>query len=355
MKIAFLSGATYLSLFVLAGCNYNNASASQPSAPPPGPSSPDKDTSSGNQGNSGQPLPTQPPVQVPGEGQLPPGTQVGATACYPGKTSKTCLPLERLSGHSSTGKDYAYLDPYQDSSFPKSANPSRYTIPINILNLQTIDLKTYISKNYQLQHFLSTGKGPLGIISPEVIERLELMTGDFGKKISFTSGYRSPGYNSAIKGSAKWSRHLYGDGLDFYVSGVSMNKMHQICEKRGGFALDYTDGHLHCDWRSLELNRSYFGGGGLPITLSKAEIVAQLFAEAAIEIYETASGIEIATTGLPNEEGHLAHYWEIANRDTGEIWSSLEPIVLTKLPPGSYGVRVRVGGQFTLDREFSIR
>ncbi len=72
----------------------------------------------------------------------------------------------------------------------------------------------------------------LGILQPLVI----------------TSGYRTVQTNEAIEGAARNSMHLYAKAADFYVPGVSMRELFDVCWSRavsGG--IGYYDDHVHLD------------------------------------------------------------------------------------------------------------
>ena len=63
-----------------------------------------------------------------------------------------------------------------------------------------------------------------------------------------TSGYRTVQTNEATEGAARNSTHLYAKAADFYVEGVSMKDLFDVCWSRaisGGMGY-YTD-HVHLD------------------------------------------------------------------------------------------------------------
>ena len=70
-----------------------------------------------------------------------------------------------------------------------------------------------------------------------------------------TSGCRCQKYNDSLKGSVKWSKHVQGKGVDFYVKGVDVNIVlswaKELC-KKGIIRYAYTNssnmrGAIHID------------------------------------------------------------------------------------------------------------
>ena len=63
------------------------------------------------------------------------------------------------------------------------------------------------------------------ILSPEVLSHIQALRDEVQKAVHIHSAYRSPGYNAGISGSAKWSRHMYGDAIDFHIEGEDFDKI----------------------------------------------------------------------------------------------------------------------------------
>lgn len=63
-----------------------------------------------------------------------------------------------------------------------------------------------------------------------------------------TSGYRTVQTNEAIEGAARNSMHCYAKAADFYVEGVSMRELFDVCwaQARSGGIGFYSD-HIHLD------------------------------------------------------------------------------------------------------------
>ena len=72
------------------------------------------------------------------------------------------------------------------------------------------------------------------------------------KAIFINSWYRSSNVNRSVGGS-KWSRHQYGDGVDFVASHLSPSQVRHILEPEhppGGYAT--YDDFTHIDWRGVK-------------------------------------------------------------------------------------------------------
>lgn len=68
------------------------------------------------------------------------------------------------------------------------------------------------------------------------------------RPLIITSGFRTLETNEATEGAARNSMHLYAKAADFYVEGVSMRDLFDVCWSRsisGG--MGYYDDHVHLD------------------------------------------------------------------------------------------------------------
>lgn len=173
------------------------------------------------------------------------GGNDGTQVCFPGAdgAGNTCLPLS-FPGEP-TGYDYPS---------PLSSN---YRQPIAYLDLQTIDGATKIAPNFRLDEFAQVAKGRYAVVQPHAVTRMQQIRTALGA-IHINSGYRSPGYNAQIDGSATSSRHMFGDGFDFYGSNVSINTAESSCQSHAGFLVEYNT-HVHCDWRNTPVDPLFYG------------------------------------------------------------------------------------------------
>lgn len=104
-----------------------------------------------------------------------------------------------------------------------------------------------VSKNFRVREFAcSDGSDPI-FIAAELVDVLQKIRTHFGKSVTITSAYRTPGRNSAVGGKA-YSQHLYGMAADIKVSGVSPKKVAAYAEKllpgKGGIGTYSTFTHI---------------------------------------------------------------------------------------------------------------
>lgn len=87
-----------------------------------------------------------------------------------------------------------------------------------------------LSTNFRVREFACTdGTDPI-FIDTELVNVLQKIRTHFGKSVTITSAYRTPGKNKAV-GGEEYSQHLYGKAADIKVSGVSPKKVAAYAEK----------------------------------------------------------------------------------------------------------------------------
>lgn len=108
-----------------------------------------------------------------------------------------------------------------------------------------------LSTNFKVKEFACTdGSDPI-FIDSELVNVLQKIRSYFGKSVTITSAYRTPGRNKAVGGET-YSQHLYGKAADIKVKGVTPQKVAGYAEtllyNKGG--IGKYDTFTHIDVRS---------------------------------------------------------------------------------------------------------
>ena len=86
-----------------------------------------------------------------------------------------------------------------------------------------------LSTNFKVREFACTdGSDPI-FVDSELVNVLQKIRAHFGKAVTITSAYRTPGRNKAVGGET-YSQHLYGRAADIKVKGVSPQKVAAYAE-----------------------------------------------------------------------------------------------------------------------------
>lgn len=110
-----------------------------------------------------------------------------------------------------------------------------------------------LSANFRVKEFACTdGSDPI-FIDTELVNALQKIRTHFGKSVTISSAYRTPGKNKACGGTT-YSQHLYGKAADIKVKGVSPKTVAAYAEKllkdKGGIGIYGT--FTHIDVRSTK-------------------------------------------------------------------------------------------------------
>ncbi len=110
-----------------------------------------------------------------------------------------------------------------------------------------------LTANFKVREFACTdGSDPI-FIDSELVNVLQKIRAHFGKAVTITSAYRTPGRNKAVGGET-YSQHQYGRAADIKVKGVSPEKVAAYAEtllkNRGGIGTYST--FTHIDVRSVK-------------------------------------------------------------------------------------------------------
>jgi len=266
--------------------------------------------------------------------------------CYP----QTCFPTTPMAQI----KDPNYIYPRPPDWLSFAIN-RQYTSPSAILDLTVIDPSTPLSASFQVQDFMANRKGPYGLYSPLVVERMQTLVNELKKPVRITSGYRSPGYNRKVKDAAKWSRHTYGDAVDFSVAETRIADLTAYCKKYGAdFTLTYPK-HIHCDWRKSKLEPAFFGSQPLHLEDTFLQsLPSQPPEEAVWNVTETSGQRQVAVhlmLDLDEEEGTPTHQWTV-RLPSGRVLTSSDTLLSLPKQPGTYDIQVLVGGSIQLTKIF---
>lgn len=115
------------------------------------------------------------------------------------------------------------------------------------------DGNSKLTQNFRVKEFACTdGSDPI-FIDSELVQILQKIRSHFGKSVTITSAYRTPGKNKAVGGQT-YSQHLYGRAADIKVKGVTPKKVAAYAEtllkNKGGIGTYST--FVHIDVRSTK-------------------------------------------------------------------------------------------------------
>ena len=104
-----------------------------------------------------------------------------------------------------------------------------------------------LSANFKVKEFAcSDGSDPI-FIDSDLVNVLQKIRKHFGKSVTITSAYRTPGKNKAVGGQT-YSQHLYGRAADIKVKGVTPKKVSAYAEtllkNKGGIGTYATFTHV---------------------------------------------------------------------------------------------------------------
>ncbi|MCK6530130.1 D-Ala-D-Ala carboxypeptidase family metallohydrolase, partial [Myxococcota bacterium] len=270
----------------------------------------------------------------------PPPSQV----CYPGPAldGTACVPVVPASGISDPGGEYEYGDP------AASPDPLAYQEPDRYVDLLAVDGGFDLAPHFALDEFMQSWKGRYGLTSPAVVELMETIRTWRGEPLYVTSGYRSPAYNAAQPGAATWSRHLYGDAVDFYMAGTGIGELEDDCVALGAdYTALYDDGHVHCDWRDLPLEPGFFDPAtGLAPFERRSPSAASLAPGRGAGDARAGDPVSYRVLHAGFDEGAPRVEWRVLDPG-GAVAAAGEGLSVLFVPevPGPHRIEARVGGR----------
>lgn len=280
--------------------------------------------------------PTTPPADLatPAPSPTPPASDLTPPSnkvCY----EQNCVNVIPASTIRDPNQDYDYPD-YRN--FPTADIREQYRAPHAYIDLQAQSTRIKVAKDFLLNEFVQLEKGRYGIILPVAVKMAQSIRNGLGGPLLITSGYRSPGYNAQVDGSAGWSRHTYGDAMDMQFG--DLKKLEQQCAKNNAsFILVYT-AHVHCDWRRADLDPGFYP------PISHGPVLHKLTEQVSRKLQISSTSAGSLHVEFPEEmdlEGVPLYRWTITD-PAGQTSSFDTPQV--KLPnpaPGTYRVDVVVG------------
>ncbi len=282
---------------------------------------------------------------------------VGPSTCYQGNKNKAvCVQLKEING----AKE-GYLNPYTDPSFMKNANKAQYRTPVQGVDLKVVSPSLQIAPNFQLSEFMSLQKGHFGIFSSAIVKKIQSLRDMIGAALRVNSSFRSPQYNAGINGSAKWSRHQYGDAVDIASTGATLDQIVSFCRQLGATYIDKYVSHVHCDWRNTPVEPEFFGHLQGAHTLSHEEahrhILTDLKETSEIHVTGnlTAGSVILLTSSVTYKEDNeeLYKFWEItAPNGDKRVYEQSE--VSLPVQKGVYQIYHEIGANIALQKTFIV-
>lgn len=92
------------------------------------------------------------------------------------------------------------------------------------------DGNTKLSKNFKVSEFACSDCSDPIFIDSDLVNILQKIRTHFGKAVTITSAYRTPGKNKAVGGQT-YSQHLYGKAADIKVKGIAPKTVAAYAEK----------------------------------------------------------------------------------------------------------------------------
>lgn len=265
--------------------------------------------------------------------------------CFPGsqQDNSVCFPLIEVENLNDPNGDYAYRNPETDPSFPESFDVEAYRAPIRYLDLNSVSATINLAPNFQLGELMSASKGIYGLYSVPALTKIQEMRDAAGSPLIVNSAYRSPGYNAKLDGSAKWSRHTFGDALDFYSRTLSLKQLRDLCLKHGASFFQLYRSHIHCDWRYIERDNGFFPAAVREPSVTTA--AKALSADTSIQVREISGAWQLTVSHPPGEDGgELEYLWTITQPNGHKVTADTKSLVFRPRLKGIYHLEVTVGG-----------
>ena len=169
-----------------------------------------------------------------------PGAQIASASLQGGTTSG----VETIFTMRSFGqKVRALLNGYRLGYWPQEKGRLRseaYRNPDGFIEVTPENEDTRVSEHFRLRDFVSHGQNNVWpkyvVLREPLLDKLELVIEDLNdhgvnaEGMRIRSGFRTPARNSAVRGegSARDSRHQFGDAADVYIDHVGNGRMSDL-------------------------------------------------------------------------------------------------------------------------------
>jgi hypothetical protein len=167
------------------------------------------------------------------------------------------------------------LNAYRIGEYPRTplGGQSEYKPPSGFIEVTRENEDTYLSPHFQLKQFLCKQEGDYSkyvVLQERLLLKLQIILelvnekGYYANTFHIMSGYRTPYYNRAI-GNVQYSRHIYGDAVDFFIDTRHPHGM--MDDLNGDGKIDHRDAALIYDIIDEQYPKQwykpYVGGLGL--------------------------------------------------------------------------------------------
>jgi len=191
-------------------------------------------------------------------------------------------------------------------------------------------------------------------IKSAIIEIQEIRSA-LKKPVIVNSGYRSPGYNTGIHGSAKWSRHMYGDAIDFYVKGESFDSLAQLCLQYGASFYQIYSAHIHCDWRTLPLNSEYYPGPKVVPQFYKIKALAERTSKIEIFQHDGLDSARVRSDFIEDDANELVYQWTLVDSGGHSFFSHSAEFILPSAARPPLHLELNIGGSIQLEKDLQFK
>jgi uncharacterized protein YcbK (DUF882 family) len=296
------------------------------------------------------------PIQKSGDSTDEGGTGVTPTACYVGVSNNNlaCVPLKTIEP-----KSLGYKNPFTDSTFMHNANKEQYRMPVQGVDLAKASPSLKVAPNFKLIEIMSAEKDSFGIFSPAVLKIVQKLRDQAMGALKINSGFRPPHWNEGVPGSAKWSRHQYGDAVDIASPTASLDKLVELCRSLGASYVDKYVVHVHCDWRNKTLDPSFFGAVNetLDTEENQMNILSELKETSQIVVSGElkAGNIILLSSNVTykDDDDELYKRW-IISRPNGDQMDVEQAEVSLPVQKGVYHIVHYIGANITLNKTIVV-